>query len=477
VRALFAAVLVVAVVGAAAAHADPAGPDVVDVPGDPVEDVLGLLFPTSTSTSTTSSTSSSTTTSSTTTTTTPAPECSPDRRRGATDVGVTEQRVMVGAVTVETGPAAAFLRDQTLALQAVVARANAAGGVCGRTVELDLRDGGWGSAAGSDALRDLETSSLLLAVNPDSQALHQASADGFLTAEAFPVVGTDGLLANQFADPYIWPVGPSMRSFGGVAAGAQYDAGLRHPSVVFETSFGIGRPAAEGYDAEWVRRAGSGVPGASAGDGCNERYCGVRAFQASYASDINRLSTACASQPACDAGLLTLDPQTAQSWFHSGGGAGGAAEPDGGAGAAPPLLFSQEFAASCGSACDGVRLWTAFRPPVSPFDSEPAVAQYVADLRAVSTTVDVVDQNVQAAYVGATLAIRALTQASSMPGGLTRANVATALDSTSGWNSGLTAAPLSWSPGDHDAADTLHAFDIVAGSGFRFVPDSTRPAP
>lgn len=150
--------------------------------------------------------------------------------------------------------------------------------------------------------------------------------------------------------------------------------------------------------------------------------------------------------------------------------------------AGPPLLFNQSFAQACSRYCDGMRLWTAFLPPIGPFDTEPAVARYVDDMRAIDPDADVVNQYAESAYVGAELAVHALQRASDMSGGLTRENVVEALDTTSDWDSGLTVAPLSWSAGDHHAATTLHAFDIVfnattATTHFRHVDDSVRTDP
>lgn len=87
------------------------------------------------------------------------------------------------------------------------------------------------------------------------------------------------------------------------------------------------------------------------------------------------------------------------------------------------------------------------------------MARYVDELRAIDLDVDVKNQLTEAAYVGAELAVHALRHAAGMPGGITRENVATVLDSTSGWDVGLTMAPLSWPRGDHHAATTLHGFD------------------
>ena len=43
---------------------------------------------------------------------------------------------------------------------------------------------------------------------------------------------------------------------------------------------------------------------------------------------------------------------------------------------------------------------SSFKPPIKPFDTEPAVAAYKNDIRAVSSTADVNNPHVEGAYVG-----------------------------------------------------------------------------
>jgi ABC-type branched-subunit amino acid transport system substrate-binding protein len=450
------------------------------LPG-PLQDVIDATSSTTTSSTTSTTTSSTTSTTSTTTTTTPPPVCPSARRHGRTDVGVKESRVTVGALTVDQGPGADYLAGETTALRAVSERVNATGGVCGRSLTLDLRSTGWDPDGGVAAVEALSKTAFALVVNPDALSLDAASRDGLLASAGFPAIGTDGSVAGQFEDPWIWPVGPASSTIGRVIADAQYDSGFRSPSIAYGTWWGMGREVADAYHDHWVARSGAGVPGHGAGAGCTGRSCELPAGKAAYLSEAQVLGSACSEEPACDAHVVAAIPTTAAAWFNAAGGSPGGAEPRDGAIAGPPWLLNEFFARACGAGCDGLRLWTAFRPPVGSFASEPAVSRYVDDLRAVSDDVDVVNQNTQAAYVGAELAVQAMIAASGMPGGLTRDNVRSVLDSTTGWNSGLTVAPLSWSPGDHHAATTLHAFDVVSFqggfAGFRTVEASTRTDP
>ena len=82
------------------------------------------------------------------------------------------------------------------------------------------------------------------------------------------------------------------------------------------------------------------------------------------------------------------------------------------------------------------------------------------------TQLDVNNQFAEGAYLGMLLLEKALTAASTGPGGLTRANVVAVLNSTSGWTNGLTVSPLSWSGNSHFAETSVHAIDELYPSGF-----------
>jgi hypothetical protein len=127
-----------------------------------------------------------------------------------------------------------------------------------------------------------------------------------------------------------------------------------------------------------------------------------------------------------------------------------------------------------------MRLWTGFLPPIAHFASQPGIQKYVNDMKAYSPNVDVVNQFTQGAYLGMRLALDVIAVASATEGGLTRAKVTEILDSTSGYDVGLTVAPLSWSKGNHFALTTVHAFDLDYTTGFggwKYVQGSTTQDP
>ena len=397
----------------------------------------------------------------------PGIDCRTGRNGGATDTGVTANSIVIGAVTVDSGPGASFLQPEDIAMQAVVRKVNASGGICGRQITLKLRDSGWDATTGARYIQNLVEGDrvFILAVNPDSEGLD--SSTRYITDKRVPVVGTDGLLYSQYQNPYIWPIASSTVTAMHAMAQSQAASGKRNFSLVYETTYRFGREGANAYNNAVKRATGANIPGysdPSSSPQCLRRFCGIVANQQGYGSQANSINSACGSAPACDAGAVLLEPTTAITWFSSGGRFGGVSTPGGGAGAAPQPLFARYLADGCQRVCNQMRLWTGFLPPIEQFAGQPGVQTYVNDMKAFSSSVDVNNQFAEGAYLGMRLTVDMLTKASNT--GLTRASIATLLDSTTNYDIGLTIRPLSWSAGNHFALTTVHAFDESYPAGF-----------
>jgi ABC-type branched-subunit amino acid transport system substrate-binding protein len=382
---------------------------------------------------------------------------------------VTKNSILLGAVTVDSGPGASFLQPEDVAMQAVATRVNNAGGICGRQLKLDLHDSGWDAQTGLRYIQNLVEGDKVfaLAVNPDSEGLAAASSKHYLADHKVPAVGTDGLLYSQYQDPYVWPIAASTVTAMHAIAASQHKAGRTNFSLVYESTYRFGREGANAYNSTVRQLTGHDIPGYRDPDTdtkCVGQFCGIVANQQGYGSDANTINMACSGK--CDAGAVLLEPTTAITWFSSGGVFGGVADPSGGKGAAPQPLFDRYFADGCQHTCDGLRLWTGFLPPIQQFASQPGVQDFVHDMQAYSSNVDIDNQFAEGAYLGMRLTVDVLTQASAGPGGLTRDTVAATLDATSNYDIGLTVKPLSWSPGNHFAATTVHAFDESYPAGF-----------
>ncbi|HEX2196832.1 MAG TPA: hypothetical protein VHJ76_07890, partial [Actinomycetota bacterium] len=70
-------------------------------------------------------------------------ECAPGKNGGATDQGVTGTEIEMATTVAESGPGAAFLGEVRYGMHAVVAKVNAAGGICGRKLSIQYVDDGW----------------------------------------------------------------------------------------------------------------------------------------------------------------------------------------------------------------------------------------------------------------------------------------------------------------------------------------------
>ena len=408
----------------------------------------------------------------------PGVDCKSGKNLGATDPGVTANSIKLGASIVSSGAGASFLHPVVTAMNAMVAKTNSSGGVCGRALKLVVHDSGWRAEAGFEIIRNMVQGEKVfaLAVNPDSEGLDFASTQQYLSKHQVPVVGTDGLLISQYQDPYIWPVATPTVSAMYAIAKSQCDSGLKKFSIVFETTYRFGREGAKAYNLAAKACTGQNIDGyydpnegqsRCADSSGSTNFCGILSGATSYNGEVANYCKP--TQGECDAGAILLEPASAQVWLANGGPGPGsyrAADKPGALGTPQPL-FSGSFAKQCDKVCDKLRVWTGFLPPIEQFASRPAVQQYVNDVKAFDPSIDVENQFVEGGYLGMLLLVKAMTTASEMPSGLTRKNLVTVLDSLSNFDTGLTVKPLSWSPGNHFAQTTVHAFDEQYGdTGF-----------
>jgi ABC-type branched-subunit amino acid transport system substrate-binding protein len=142
----------------------------------------------------------------------PAPA---DGNGGATDVGVDEDSITLGTVTTLTGPVPGLFRGAALGTQACAARVNAAGGLFGRHLDVQVGD----DQANENQVR-AQTERLL----PQALALVGSFTlfDGAMAAPleeaGVPDIGT-ALQPERFASPVNWspqPVPPGWQT-GGLA--------------------------------------------------------------------------------------------------------------------------------------------------------------------------------------------------------------------------------------------------------------------
>jgi ABC-type branched-subunit amino acid transport system substrate-binding protein len=261
-----------------------------------------------------------------------------------------------------------------------------------------------------------------------------------------PVVGTDGMLIDQYTDPWVWPVAASTITTMHIMAKNAYDRGARTFGLVYDQNYRFGVEGAAAFRGALKRLGGT-----------LKADVGIQAGQNSYTTDIqNRFNKDCSD---CDFVAMLLEPQTAVIWIKQGGYLGNAGKAIGVGG--PQTLFSDhfanDFAQNCPQPCNTTFwVWTGFKPPQPPFDTDPAVQTYVNDLKATNSSADQTNQFVEGGYDGMQLLIHALQQAGA---GLTRKRLQSALDQMD-FDSGLS-TPRSFRAGNHFANVSMQAFSIV----------------
>jgi ABC-type branched-subunit amino acid transport system substrate-binding protein len=388
--------------------------------------------------------------------------CVPGKNGGPTDIGVTGNEIKLAATVVKSGAGAAFLGDVEYGMYAIMNKQNQQGGICGRQLSLKLVDDGWSPRDGENDIRSfIQDGYFALAVVPSSEGLRAAINDKDIDNAGIPVVGTDGMLLDQYTDPWVWPVATSTNSFMHVIAKSGYDRGARKFGIVWENNYRFG---VEGHAAfaGAVQRLGGQIP-----SGCDVQITGD---QGSYSNQVSNFNSAC--DQSVDYVALLMEPETAATWVHDGGYLGTNGKAIGAAG--PQTLFTYNFATNFAANCDQSSgqcsahfwVWTGFKPPIPPYDTDPNVERYVNAMNATNSSADHYDQFVEGGYVGMELLVQALQKIGAAQQPLTRANVRATLDAMD-FTPGLTGSTESFRPGRHFANTGAQAFSLVlSGNSF-----------
>lgn len=385
--------------------------------------------------------------------------------------GVTDSEVKFGATVAEHGIAEDFLGEVRLGMEAVAQKVNAQGGICGRKISISYEDDGWDAQTGKARIENLiEKGVFAFAVSPSSEGVNAASQADVFRDKGVPVVGSDGLIRTQYSDPMIWPVATSTTTTAHIMMEEAWRRGARNPAIVFENTYRFGVEGALAFNNAYRRLTeketgtAKDIPGfydpTKGGAGsCSKRFCGIPAGD-QYSAQAGALSIECRGEPRCDFLVLLLEPRTAQTWMGDPN-AGSASSYTYKISAAQPL-FTDKFARNCGDACNEMRVWTGYNPPIGQLRNNPNVARYVEDLHGQKSTADASNQFTEGGYLGMQLVVAALEK---VGGNLTRENFIQALDSMA-LDTGLS-QPLKWSPGNHFANLSAQAFAIESKDGFK----------
>jgi ABC-type branched-subunit amino acid transport system substrate-binding protein len=391
--------------------------------------------------------------------------CAGGHNGGASAPGVSATNIHIASTIVTTGVGAGFLGEAVNGMNAAIAEANSSGGVCGRSITLDTINTGWDATTGNQDISNYVASNQIFALvgEPDSEGLKGAIDSGTIDRAGIPVVGSDGMLADQYnRSPWVFPVAAStVSNMHIIAKYAVQKLGASSFGIVYDTAYKFGAEGAAAFDAEVHRLTGRDIQGFSPGGGsCSGAYCGVSSQNQSYSSDISAFNSAC---NPCDVVVLLLEPGPAETWMKG-------EEPSGGSwykhlfGGEP--LFDDQFASTCGSDCAGMVVWTGYHPAIQPFDGESAVVRYENSLRSVCPQgCDPQNEFTEGAYIGTRMFIEACRRVNQAGRPLTRDTLREALQG-SPFDFGLSANPLHYGGLPHLANISMAAFSDNAQGSF-----------
>ncbi|HVF75451.1 MAG TPA: ABC transporter substrate-binding protein [Acidimicrobiales bacterium] len=377
-------------------------------------------------------------------------ECARGKNGGATDKGVTPTSIRLASTAVLDGPAKSLLEDSPNAMKAVVDKVNKAGGICGRLLELRIVNDSFKADDGLRIIKNfIAEGYFALPVVPSAEGLGSAITSGEIAKAKIPVVGSDGMRKEQYAEPYVWPVASATVTAMRVMAKYGYEnRAARSFAIVYDSKYRFG---IEGRDAfrDQVRALGGEV----------KAEIDLDPDLPSYGSKVAEFNGAgkC-GQGKCDMVAMLLLPETATKWLK--GNPERALRYTAGA----QTLFTDRFAADCvqqyGTKCEGMAVWTGYNPPIGPLASLPGVSTYVNDVRAVKANIDVTNQFVEGAYLGMSVFVEALRKVGP---NLTRERLKAVMDSMT-FTSDLS-SPLTWAPGRHYANTRAQSFAMTVSQG------------
>jgi ABC-type branched-subunit amino acid transport system substrate-binding protein len=323
---------------------------------------------------------------------TPAPLlCKRSANGGATDVGVTENRIRLGMTNTRSGTSSSLVGDAHVAVQAVVDRVNRNGGICGRLLEMRIVDDPSGPSRWPRF--DFTFAELVGPLQPGFDA---HIANGTVDRAKVPAVGTDGLTTLQFSSPWVWPVGTPTSSLARIAVHHAYGSlGARTFALVYEEHEHW--RSAEVAVREYVAT----LPGAS-----------LRAVQGVTPNSMHDrardLDRAC-GDAGCDVILLALSPEATGSWLQAADSRGRLQT------AVVRFMPGRYPSNTCPSVSPfppsdpcPLDVWSGYTPPVGAFLQDPDVARYHQEVTEFQEGIDDVNPLIEGTYVGMQALVEAL---------------------------------------------------------------------
>lgn len=316
------------------------------------------------------------------------PRCAAGANGGATDRGVTATQVRLFSTVVKSGIRATPFGAMSVAMRAVTDTVNRGGGICGRQLELHLVDDEESSDRGEDDYAFGTEDAFAIAVGASQPGLDLFAAHGGLERTRTPAVGLPWPDGAARGSRWAWPVAVSDAAAARIMVAEAYARGARTFGVVFDRNVA----AAEAFDAEVLRLTTQHVAGYNAAGECHAHYCGT-----------NRSPLAVAEFYSDPPDFVGLVDESGAGWLDDPRAvpAGDARVPYGYA----ALDTMRAHLAGCGTRCDGLRVWSAYRLPVGAYLADPAVRAYQS---ALGDRADAGNPYIAAAYSGTELLVAAI---------------------------------------------------------------------
>jgi ABC-type branched-subunit amino acid transport system substrate-binding protein len=287
--------------------------------------------------------------------------CSQPGTPAATDVGVTETTVDLGATVALSGPMSNVTAAGLKGINAALRDVNAAGGVCSRYLQLTFSDDGLDPDRGRLAIQRLiDDGAFALVAMPSGPGLAAAISDGTIGNGGIPVVGTGAQSEIEFTNPWVWPVAPSHSIFGGVAVRHAYESGSRSFALVRDDLVG-GVEVRDGIAAA--------LPALTDATLAADRR--ISLSEPSFESVISDLDNQCRRTvgAVCDALIVAVDTTNVVKFFQAAQRLGRKF-----AGTEiTPWAFNDIAVRDAPYVEDGFG-WTGFLPPIAPANA--AAARY-----------------------------------------------------------------------------------------------------
>ncbi len=347
--------------------------------------------------------------------------------------------IVFGGIFTETGPIDS--RPEEHSVRAVFQEVNAAGGIYGRTLQLEARDDGWDPTRAQAQARELVEERQVFAFVGNLAPNSESAFVPYLAEKGVPVVGGLGVPAEE-GKPAVFLTFPALSKQARLAGRVSKIIGCNRPAIwVLDLPFT--RDLAP-ILAESLRRAGC----EPAGDPEI-----ISATQPDYTPYVVK-----ARAQGAQGVLLALDP----------GGIYRAISAIRRQGWNVPISLgtpsNTQIEAYLGEAMEGVFMTSAFLNPEA-HPNHPGVKRWLATIRKYYPG-DFTDPYTQQSYISALITVEALKRVGPS---LSRAAFVAALESIKGFDSGL-ALPFTYSRDNHDPLQCLEVLQRKGGRWQVFHP-------